>query len=311
MKKSGELFRKSVNGYNKNDVNDYIESASIKAKKREAEFEDKIRSLEAELSLANERAAVAESRDFSDKEAEYREEIEELKRRHIEERQKENEAFLLEKCELEEKLSESNKVIAAQSEYIEKLKDAVSKLQGELEASREVLDAYETKKSEISALNEKALKYDSISAQIGELMLNAGNTAEQIINEAKNKAAEIVAEADKKSNDTLYVLKKYTEKYCDRLGEVTVASAKERLNRIHTEMAEFEASVSRSIADVQSSTSPINVHIESLRNSLETSLDSILSRNATGYHTLEENEENELIERQINSILSDKSNSNT
>ena len=37
----GMLFRKALNGYNKNDVNDYIENMSLRAKKREEELAQK------------------------------------------------------------------------------------------------------------------------------------------------------------------------------------------------------------------------------------------------------------------------------
>lgn len=304
--KSGELFRKSMSGYNKKDVNEYIEAASIRAQKREAEFESRIADLENTLKAAEERANIAESRDFSEEKAVYEKQIAELKSEHEKTLGNVKGEYDGKISEITEKLAEGEKIIEAQTEYIEKLKDAVAKLKDELESSRETIDAYEKKNSEASALTEKASKYDNLSSQIGELMLSAGNTAEHIIKDAKCKAAEIIADADKKSNDALGVLQKYTEKYCDRLGEVTAASAKERLNRIHREMAEFEASVNRSIADAQNSTSPMNIHIENLRNSLETSLDTILNRNGNSGDgaPLEEKEANELLERAVNDILS-------
>ncbi len=307
-KANGELFRKSMSGYNKDDVNEYIEAASIRAKKREEEYESHIHSLEEKLEALEERVKVAESRDFSEEEEKYKNEIASIKS-YYEITLEEQKAMSQKSVEeLAEKISEGNKLIQAQNEYIERLKDGASKLQSELEASREMLDGYEKRSENASAVSEKASKYDSISAQIGDLMLNAGNTAEHIINEAKSKAAQIVANADKRSNEALYVLKKYTEKYCERLGEVTVASANERLNRIHSEMAEFEASLNRSIAEAKSTASPMNIHIESLRNSLEASIDTILGRNfkSESETPLEEKEANRLLERAISDILSNE-----
>ncbi|MBQ7822440.1 MAG: hypothetical protein IJ391_09205 [Clostridia bacterium] len=252
---SGQLFRKTLNGYNKNDVNDYIENMSIRAKKREEELEARIAKLESSLDEVNKRAAEAESRDFSEEAAVYEEKIREL----------------------EEKISDCEKVNAAKSEYIEKLEASLVEKNAEINEHTARIFQMEQTINEATGTLEKAAQYDNLSRRLGEIMLGAGNTAEKIVADANEKAASLIAEASKKRDHCLDVLKKYTEKYCDKLSEVTVASAQERLDRIHSEMAEFEASITRSVMDARRQTGSVREYIEGLRQSLDTSLESILN----------------------------------
>ena len=252
----GMLFRKALNGYNKNDVNDYIENMSLRAKKREEELEAKISQLEKTLDEAEKRAEEAEKRDFSEEAAVYEKKL----------------------SELEQKINECEKITEAKSEYIEKLESSLEEKDKEIsECSARLSDAEKSIK-EADELSDKAKQYDNLSRRLGEIMLNAGNTAEKIVSDANDKASALLADASKKRDHCLEVLKKYTEKYCDKLGEVTVASAQERLDRIHSEMAEFEASITRSVMNARRQNGSVREYIEDLRHSLDTSLDSILNR---------------------------------
>ena len=258
MSKSSKLFRQSLSGYNKNDVNEYIEEIDLRAKKREEELETKISKIESELQKMTERVMTAEARDFSEEAAVYEEKIKAL----------------------EEKLSESDKINEAKSEYTEQLEASLVEKNSQINDLSEKVYKLEKKVADANSTLEKAAQYDSLSHRLGEIMLGAGNTAEKIIADANEKASSLIAQAAEKRDHCLSVLKKYTEKYCDKLSEVTVASAQERLDRIHSEMAEFEASITRSVMDAQRQTGSVKEYINELRQSLDTSLDSIL--NSTG-----------------------------
>lgn len=251
----GTLFRKALNGYNKNDVNDYIENMSLRAKKREDELEAKISKLEKALEETEKRAETAEKRDFSEEAAAYEKKI----------------------SEFEQKIDECEKITEAKSEYIEKLESSLEQKDAEISKYSARLSDNEKSIKEAVELSDKAKQYDNLSRRLGEIMLNAGNAAEKIVSDANDKASALLADASKKRDHCLEVLKKYTEKYCDKLGEVTVASAQERLDRIHSEMAEFEASITRSVMNARRQNGSVREYIEDLRHSLDTSLDSILN----------------------------------
>ncbi|MBO7148842.1 MAG: hypothetical protein J6V93_03190 [Clostridia bacterium] len=288
MSKSSKLFRQSLSGYNKNDVNEYIEEIDLRAKKREEELETKISKIESELQKMTERVMTAEARDFSEEAAVYEEKIKAL----------------------EEKLSESDKINEAKSEYTEQLEASLVEKNSQINDLSEKVYKLEKKVADANSTLEKAAQYDSLSHRLGEIMLGAGNTAEKIIADANEKASSLIAQAAEKRDHCLSVLKKYTEKYCDKLSEVTVASAQERLDRIHSEMAEFEASITRSVMDAQRQTGSVKEYINELRQSLDTSLDSILNstgaagEDAIGVIDPSEDAMEKLLEESVSDILS-------
>ena len=288
MSKSSKLFRQSLSGYNKNDVNEYIEEIDLRAKKREEELEAKISKVEAELQKMTERANTAEARDFSDEAAVYEERIKAL----------------------EEKLCESDKINEAKSEYTEKLEASLVEKNSQINELTEKIYKLEQTVADANSTLEKASQYDSLSHRLGEIMLGAGNTAEKILSDANEKAASLIAQAAEKRDHCLEVLKRYTEKYCDKLSEVTVASAQERLDRIHSEMAEFEASITRSVMDARRQTGSVKEYINELRQSLDTSLESILnstgsaSDDAIGVIDPSEAAMEKLLEESVSDILS-------
>ena len=288
MSKSSKLFRQSLSGYNKNDVNEYIEEIDLRAKKREEELETKISKIESELQKMTERVMTAEARDFSEEAAVYEEKIKAL----------------------EEKLSESDKINEAKSEYTEQLEASLVEKNSQINDLSEKVYQLEKKVADANSTLEKAAQYDSLSHRLGEIMLGAGNTAEKILADANEKASSLIAQAAEKRDHCLSVLKKYTEKYCDKLSEVTVASAQERLDRIHSEMAEFEASITRSVMDAQRQTGSVKEYINELRQSLDTSLDSILNstgaagEDAIGVIDPSEDAMEKLLEESVSDILS-------
>ncbi len=142
-------FRKSMSGYNKDDVNSYIEQMSIKLSDAEAEYQKKIGELENKIKELEANAGQVE--------------------------------------ELSKKLEESDNLIAKLNETVDNLnieKNELIKENAVLQSQ-----AKETElRAENSEVVEKSNKYDQVSGQIGELILNANAKAETIVNEAQIKA---------------------------------------------------------------------------------------------------------------------------
>lgn len=251
---NGVLFRKSIGGYNKDDVNSYIESMSLKSRKREEELAAELKEYQRKLAETEARAKKAESRDFSE----------------------ETEQFNARIAALEEKLGECEKLINARTEEAAELEARLA----EATANNEILSAENAENQKYiegarSAV-ECAKKYEELSKRLGEILLSAQTDAEKTLSDAQAKAAAIIADAEAKREKITDVLKNYTSMYCDKLGELTAESAKERLDRLDSEMAAFEASITRAVMNAKKQSGSLHEYLDGLRNSLESSLSSVL-----------------------------------
>ena len=158
-------FRSALGGFNRDDVNGYIE-------KLNAEFAERERVAKKKLEASEEKCAALESA------------------------KTQFEQSLLRISELEDEAKQRESVIAG---YLETIEEQSAKSE-ELEASKV---ASESEISELSARIEslseaicKSEKYDDISAQIGDIILSAKSTAEDIISRAEKDAAAKRAKAD-------------------------------------------------------------------------------------------------------------------
>lgn len=178
-------FRSAMGGYNKADVNEYIESLNSKifeseneSRKKIAELEKKIQELESEVDQKNE---------------------EEIK-------------------EIYEKIESADRLIVELNGHI----DALRQENGELEKKNielvSKIDEYEKTASENSELYEKSSKYDKISEQIGSMIVSANARAESIVSEAELKAR---VAAKTMIDTTVENLNGLNEKY---LGEIVAKS---------------------------------------------------------------------------------------
>ncbi|MBE6718751.1 MAG: hypothetical protein E7574_05820 [Ruminococcaceae bacterium] len=182
-------FRNSMGGYNKEDVNSYIEMLSSK---------------------------------YYDAEADSRKTISELEKR-INELEKEN----AEKGNIDTNEIEALKSDAEKSDsLIAELNETVSKLNGEKEElSRQIaeleakINEYEKMTEVNSELYEKSSKYDQVSEQIGSMIVSANARAEGIVSEAELKARVI----SNSMIDSVYEkLTEVNEKYAKEIVTKTV-----------------------------------------------------------------------------------------
>ena len=159
------FFRTAIGGFNREDVNNYIE-------KLNADFADRER-------IAKRKLEAAES-----------------KCTELEEKNKSLESMLIRLSELEAEAESREKLIA---EYIEKVEAQAA----EIETLRSSNATAASENSELAAMLEslsdaiiKSEKYDDISGQIGEIILSARSTAEDIVEKATKEADAKRAEAD-------------------------------------------------------------------------------------------------------------------
>ncbi len=178
-------FRNAMGGYNKADVNGYIESLNSKifeseneSRKIIAELEKKIKELESEVSQKNEQ---------------------EIK-------------------EINEKVETADRLIVELNGHIDRLKQENGELEKKNTELASRIDEYEKNASENTELYEKSNKYDKISEQIGSMIVSANARAESIVSEAELKAR---VAAKTMIDMTVENLNGLNEKY---LGEIIAKS---------------------------------------------------------------------------------------
>ncbi|MBE6561562.1 MAG: hypothetical protein E7662_10605 [Ruminococcaceae bacterium] len=168
-------FRPAISGYNREDVNQYILDMNRDFEEREAALRDAAQAAEEKLKEAAEFSAA-----------------------------------------LEVQIGEAEAVSAALRESIDRLKEENASLRDQAQSSdaraAELMGRLDASEKEASALrdelnsraqtaeaSEKSLKYDQISAQIGDIMINANSSAEQIIAAANTEAGKIMTETEEEA----------------------------------------------------------------------------------------------------------------
>lgn len=240
--KSISAFRTSMSGFKKEDVNNYILKMNKDFREKEAEYKNEIE----QLTLDAEKTA-----DILIQSERLNAEINEL--------QSVIRKISAEKISLELKLSESDN----SGEIIERLNQTISDEIEKSSACEKIIaeqrDIIDLLKDEIEALKreknnapakeddeivEKSQRYDEVRKQIGDILITANKTSDEIIEKASLKADDIIdlAKADagqkrKYISDTTYEILKnfkndfnYTSQQC--LNDITFS-----LNEVRNETA--------------------------------------------------------------------------
>ena len=143
-------FRKAMGGYNREDVNRYIEAMNTKYYEAEEEHRKELKELRAKLEECEASAAELE--------------------------------------ELRSEKEKSDRLIVELNGTTEKLQNEKEELSREVLQLREKISELEKTNESNSEIYEKSNKYDQVSEQIGSVLLNANARAESIISEAQIKA---------------------------------------------------------------------------------------------------------------------------
>lgn len=177
--KKNELFRKSLGGYNRDDVNSYIASISTELKSKEDFFEMQKERMLKEMEAEKEQRSIAASQldelafELYSANNNLKQATDELKKsKEAEEELKSSVECLSEKiAELEARLAEKEQESKRDAEILEKI-GALVGIEG------------------VSAESEKSL-YDEVVDRLGEVVFSAKADAEKIVLEAENEAEEI------------------------------------------------------------------------------------------------------------------------
>lgn len=302
MSNKAKLFKSSMNGFKKEDVNKYIIDLNNEFAAKEEDYKNEIKRLNLMLDVAERRFAATEAK-LLDAEVkvgtiqelekslkiweenllEYKSKYEELESNYNELNDSYS-AVGTKYAELENELSVSRVKVASLEEANTVLTARCTELEAELQAknenpvNEEIVDSCESIcKTETDipvddadiSIAEKAKLYDKLTAQVGEIIINANKSADEIIRSAELSAAKLTEGSTKLALESHDKLKGLTDS--------TVASIKKDLyTGVEACIKEFKSysedvsGVSRSmISDLERKYTTLSARIEYLGNTIE------------------------------------------
>ena len=307
--KSAVSFRGALNGYNKEDVNNYIEEMNIKFGETEADYKkiilsNKKQTDEISIQLDEAKESVNELISMREKNKSLQKALDtaEYDLNNIQKKHSESDAVIgALNDRLDQLTTESgvlndkfNKLAAERDTLGEKViqiageRDAVnSELQSVLahtayeapSAINELEPEFKTYETVSSSENEKARMYDRISRQVGSMLIDAreiadnivteaGTRAEKIIVSAENKAKDICSDADMKLNRTLIYIKQ-------TLKRMSSDCMSEYIGHINNSRTALDKYLGETSADADTVYSRFDTIINSAINDLNTGIDKI------------------------------------
>ncbi len=239
-------FRTSLSGFNKADVLEYLDKQNAdfleESRRSAAALEEKSKKAE-ELTAEVEKLA-AELSDAKTQAEEAKAKAEEL-------------AAAL--TEAKRALSESEAVIASQTELIDSLKKDA--------------EAHEADGTEKDAETErKAELYDGVSSQLGDILITANKSADEIIEAANKKAESIIAEAAESAKESRGAFAVAMDECSRTFRERTDAVSSGCCGDINDELCRIREAVDRALLQLQKSSLCIAEKTEQAKASLDAEL---------------------------------------
>lgn len=259
--KKNTAFRSALSGYNREDVNRYI----LELDRRLEEQQDSLRKTSEE--------AAAQISDY---------------------RQKHDDA-LRQAAEAQKALTEAENVISALREELERLRCENEQMRISVCAETERASAAESALSEaqksIHALqnelasrpseeksSEKSQKYDQISAQIGDILINANQSADTILSSAHAEAARIVTETEEEAN---YIRTRLSDTADEMLTSISAQlhlSTENCVTELMTAVREMRDSADSMVRDLDARSRELNDRIEYYQSNVSESIEKSLSK---------------------------------
>ncbi|MBQ8005811.1 MAG: hypothetical protein IJ303_05825 [Clostridia bacterium] len=238
-------FRNSLSGYNKSDVNEYLVRISGEFNEREAALRERAERAEKELlRLEDERS------DWQNKNEELALSIDEYKN--------ELQKLSSEKSELEEKLAvcskeaadDYEKRICEQEAVIAKQFEEIDSLRRKLEEAEEKLECCGAENERYEELSRKAQLYEKTSANIGEAIISANKTAEEIIASAKEEARIISEKSQNELDEKRIALEESTRCAVKSIFAKLTAAASENRREIEGASSYLHQVFDKAIVDI-------------------------------------------------------------
>ena len=212
-------FRSAMSGYNRKDVNAYIIEINREFEAREAELTAKITSAEESAAEAAKAAETAREEAQAARQA-----------------KDEAEAILVTLRESGDALKEENA----------RLSEEIAALQAKL-AEAEKAAIADPESDEIK----KSMKYDQISAQIGDILINANSSADRIVAAANAEATRIMTETEDEATYIRARLSDAADRMLTHISTELHASTDHCLGELMTALREMRDNTGALLADFE------------------------------------------------------------
>jgi|GEM_PF-1206844 len=208
MAKTNTVFKNSLGGYNKSEVNAYIASVGAEMKEKEEACRQKVERAERDLALEKEAHAITSGQldELGFELFQVKSELDAIKS----ERDKASAQLEELACELFSSKSELDAATLRETELknaVVGLSERVAELENELAEKNDELqklgELVGIDSGDDSELAQKAALYDKLSDRIGEIMLNADSNAELILSGAVERGDELLANAQAEANEII------------------------------------------------------------------------------------------------------------
>ena len=203
MQNDKPTFRTAVGGFNKQDVNEYIASLSEGFAKEKAEYEKKLDDLIELSESLRKKLEIEPQNDSAD-----------------------NNATV--------ELDRANALIEEQNKQLSEKQSQIDSLNAALKAKTDELDALRTDAERYKDCDEKLREYDRMSQKMGELMLKAASSAEQIKTDAEIEAARTLRESEEKKKE-LKTRQSEMERTLDTRYQNAIAAINRKLTELVNE----------------------------------------------------------------------------
>ena len=254
------VFRSALSGYNREDVNRYI----LDLNRRMEEQQDSIRRTSEETE-----ARIAD-----------------LRKKHDE--------AVSQTAEAQKAVSEAENVIAALREELDHLRHEAENLRNAVstETSRAAAaeDSLAQAQKTISALEqelssrpagedstEKSQKYDQISSQIGDILINANQSADKILTSAHIQASRIVTETEEEANYIRTRLSDTADEMLTAISAQLHLSTENCVTELMTAVREMRDSADSLVRDLEARSRELNARIEYYQSNVSENIETSLS----------------------------------
>ncbi len=277
---NAKMFRNSISGYNREDVNKYIKETDVAHAEETAALKSELEALGEKLGDALARIETLDS-----EKASLEGEIEALRA---------GEAEINAKLEGIRKEADFYKAESqAQLAVIATLKGEKADLASELDELKAACNSHgdALTDEELAAMDKESVEYklgmyNKISAQLGDIIINANRTADEIVAKAKAKATELrtaaereIAQKKTECSSEIARIKSETEEEAAYTRKRISTVAEDILSRASSEL---QGSIDSSVREVSTYVSDLQYEIKSLMTKISKRSDEMYDR--IGYY---------------------------
>ena len=268
------VFRTAIKGYNKSDVNEYLVRMSEESTAREDAARE--RALRAEKEAREYELEIEDLKSDSEKlRTELSETVEELNKARAEINELESRPIEIDTEGIalrDQKIGEQEAIIAKQFEEIDSLREQLAK-------ANELQKEADDENARYEELMRKAQLYDKTSANIGDAIISAKKTAEEIVAAAKEEARILTDRAQKELEDKRKAIEESSQRAFESIFSKLLAAASENRKEVAGASAYaaqvFEKAISEIKARNESANTKLKNYEDSLWKSIRDDLDSI------------------------------------